>query len=119
MRKTVVIGASPNPQRFAYRAVMSLNREGHEPIPVGLRSGDINGIPIHTDMPQIDDVDTVSLYVGPQNQLSWYEYIIGLNPKRIVFNPGTENRELEEMAREAGIKTEHGCTLVMLSVGTY
>lgn len=87
---------------------------------MGIRKGEVGGQPIITDKEQkIEGVDTVTLYVGPQNQPTWYDYIISLQPKRIIFNPGTENRELEQMAEDAGIETMHHCTLVMLASSTY
>ncbi|GAA4298009.1 CoA-binding protein [Nibribacter koreensis] len=119
MKKTVVIGASDNPSRFSYKAVHQLKSYGHEVVPVGIRRGEVAGLPIETDKPGISEVDTVTLYVGPQNQPSWYDYILSLQPKRIIFNPGTENYELEKKAKEQNIQTLHACTLVMLSVGNY
>lgn len=119
MKKTVVIGANTNPDRFAYRATVSLAAQGHEVVPIGLREGVINGIKILTGHPDVDDVDTVTLYVGPQNQSGYYDYIVRLKPKRIIFNPGTENKELYRIARENGIQPLEGCTLVMLGIGTY
>lgn len=118
-KKTVVIGASENPERYAYKATVSLTKHGHTAIPVGLKEGTIDGITILTQQPVIDNVDTVTLYVGPKNQPAWYSYILSLQPKRIVFNPGTENPELEKMAQDKGIETIEACTLVMLSVGNY
>jgi len=119
MKKTLVLGASDNPSRYSYRAVHMLKNHGHEVVPVGIRKGQVAGLDIHTDRPQENDIDTVTLYVGPQNQPAWYDYILGLKPKRIIFNPGTENEELERRAQQQGIRTEEACTLVMLSVGNY
>ncbi|QNF35175.1 CoA-binding protein [Adhaeribacter swui] len=119
MKKTVVLGASDNPSRFAYRAVHKLKQHGYEVVPVGMRKGDVAGIKIETEKIPVANVDTVTLYVGPQNQPSWYDYIISLKPNRIIFNPGTENPELEQKAAENNIKTLHHCTLVMLAVGEY
>ncbi len=121
MKKTVVVGASDNPGRFAYRAAHMLTEYGHEIVPVGIKKGEVAGKEIlHLkDSPEIDDVDTVTLYVGPKNQESWYDFILGLNPKRIIFNPGTENYELENRAKEQGIETVEGCTLVMLGTRQY
>ena len=119
MKKTVVIGASDNPDRYSYRAVNMLKQHGHEVVPVGIRKGQVAGLAIHTDRPTEESVDTVTLYVGPQNQPAWYDYILDLKPKRIIFNPGTENEELEKMAQAKGIRTEEACTLVMLSIGNY
>ncbi|MBO0358656.1 CoA-binding protein [Hymenobacter sp. BT186] len=119
MKKTLVLGASDNPARYSYRAVHQLQKYGHEVVPVGIRKGQVAGLDIHTDRPSADEVDTVTLYVGPQNQPTWYDYILDLNPKRIIFNPGTENDELVAKAHSKGIETVEGCTLVMLSVGQY
>jgi hypothetical protein len=117
--KTLVMGATPNADRFAYRAVMSLQRHGHEVVPVGRKKGEIGGIKIQNDLPQDEDIHTVTLYLNPTNQKEYYDYIISLNPKRIIFNPGTENYELEKLAQEKGIEIVEGCTLVMLSAGQY
>lgn len=120
MKKTVVLGASDNPSRYAYKAVHRLQQHGHEVVPVGIKKGEVGGRKIIHDKDEpIEDVDTVTLYVGPQNQPSWYEYILNLKPKRIIFNPGTENREFEQMAEDANIKTMHHCTLVMLATDSY
>lgn len=119
MKKTLVLGASDNPARYSFRAVHQLKKHGHEVVPVGIRKGQVAGYDIHTDRPAATAVDTVTLYVGPQNQPTWYDYILDLQPKRIIFNPGTENPELERLAQERGIQTEEACTLVMLSVGQY
>ena len=119
MKKTLVLGASDNPARYSFRAVHMLKNHGHEVLPVGIRKGEVAGMNIHTDRPRAADIDTVTLYVGPQNQPTWYDYILDLKPRRILFNPGTENPELERMARERGIHTEEACTLVLLSIGQY
>jgi uncharacterized protein len=118
-KKTVVIGASDNPARYSFQAVNRLKSYGHEVVPVGIRKGQVAGLDIQLDKPEVDSVDTVTLYVGPQNQPAWYDYILDLKPRRIIFNPGTENYELERKAREQGIQTIEACTLVMLSVGNY
>ena len=119
MKKTVVIGASDNPARYSFRAVNMLQSHGHEVVPVGIRQGQVAGLAIHTDRPAEAGVDTVTLYVGPQNQPAWYDYILDLKPKRLIFNPGTENEELEQLAQARGIRTEEACTLVLLSIGNY
>lgn len=119
MKKTVVLGASPNPSRYSNRAVHRLQANGFEAVPVGIREGEIAGIEIIKGEPDIEGVDTITLYLNPQRQEAYYDYILGLNPKRIIFNPGTENSELINLAKEKGIETEIACTLVMLSVGDY
>jgi len=116
---TIVIGASPNPERYAYKAACSLKKHGHEVVLLGVKPGNIEGISIHTDRPELKDVHTVTLYLSSQNQLSWQGYIVGLKPRRIIFNPGTENEQLAEMARAESIDTVEACTLVMLSVVNY
>ena len=118
-KKTLVLGASPNPERYAYKAIFALKQKGHEVVPVGLRDGVVSGVTILKGQPKVDDVDTLTLYVGPKHQPNFYDYIIGLKPKRIIFNPGTKNKELQELAVENNIETIDACTLVMLSVGNY
>ncbi len=121
MKKTVVIGASTNPGRYAYIAANLLDDYGHEVVPVGIKKGELVGKKILNlrEEPAIDNVDTVTIYVGPQHQPEWYDYLLGLQPKRIIFNPGTENAEFEKMARDKDIETVHGCTLVMLRASQY
>lgn len=120
-KKTVIIGASPNRSRYAYTAAHMLTEFGHPIVPLSIKKGTVAGEEI-LDLrakPDIADVDTVTLYVGPQNQPEWYDYIINLSPKRIIFNPGTENTEFIDLARQQGIEPVMGCTLVMLQTGTY
>jgi predicted CoA-binding protein len=119
MKKTLVLGATPNPGRYAYLAMNALKKHGHEAVPVGIRSGEVAGQTILQGMPAVPDVDTVTLYIGPQRQPDYYDYILSLKPKRIIFNPGTENPELETLAQANGIETVEGCTLVMLTIGKY
>lgn len=120
-KKTVIIGATPNPSRYAYAAAHMLTRFGHTIVPLSIKKGTVAGKDI-LDLrakPDIADVDTVTLYIGPQNQPEWYDYIINLSPKRIIFNPGTENTEFIHLARQHDIEPVMGCTLVMLQTGTY
>jgi hypothetical protein len=119
MKKTVVLGATPDTSRFAYKASKMLLEYGHEIVPIGIKKGEVLGHRIINDHPHIDGVDTVTLYVGPKNQENLLDYIISLHPKRIIFNPGTENDELIRLAKNNNIEPVIGCTLVMLSVGTY
>jgi uncharacterized protein len=116
---TVVIGASENPARYANMAVRSLKQHGEEVVAVGLKDGEIYGVKIHGDKPHFDSVETITLYVGPQNQPAWYDYIVSLKPRRIILNPGTENQELEDLCAKNGIEVVEACTLVMLSIGNY
>ncbi len=118
-KPTVVIGASPNSDRYSYKATISLQQH-HQPVyPIGIRTGKINDLDIITDKPQLENIDTVTLYVGPDNQGPWMDYIFSLNPKRIIFNPGTENPEFEALAESKGIETLEACTLVLLSINQY
>lgn len=120
-KKTVVIGASPNRARYSYAACVSLHENGHEFVPVGIKKGQILGKDILNmkERPHVSDIDTVTLYLNPAHQEEWYEYFIGLAPRRIIFNPGTENHELRKLAQKEGIETEYSCTLVLLSTGQY
>lgn len=119
MKKTVVIGASPNPSRYSHMAVQRLAEHNIEVVAVGLRNGEIDGIPIQINQPSLSGIHTVTLYVGPYNQPFWYDYIFSLTPKRLILNPGTENPELRKLAETHGIEVEEACTLVMLSTGQY
>lgn len=118
-KKTVVLGATENVGRYANQATRSLLRHGHEVELVGLRPGTIEGHSIQTGQPELSDVDTVTLYVGTRNQATLYDYVKALKPRRVIFNPGTENPEFEEELRQAGIEPIEACTLVMLSIGNY
>jgi predicted CoA-binding protein len=118
-KKTVVIGASTNPERYGYKATVALQKHNHEVIPLGIKSGEINGLEILKNKPEITDVNTVTLYIGPQNQPEWFEYVISLKPKRVIFNPGTENPEFELLLAKNNIEPVEACTLVMLSIGNY
>ncbi|MDQ3191184.1 MAG: CoA-binding protein [Bacteroidota bacterium] len=119
MKRTVILGASSNPGRYAHIATLKLHTYGHPVFPVGIKSGSIKNIPILVNKPPIPDVDTITLYIGTHNQASWYEYIFSLKPKRIIFNPGTENDWLYKEAQSKGIEALEACTLIMLSVGNY
>lgn len=118
-KATVIIGASVNPERYSYKATMRLKQYGHTVYPIGLKEGAIEGTPIITSKPNLSDIHTVTLYIGQQNQAAWQDYILSLKPKRLIFNPGTENKSLFDLASEKGIECIEACTLVMLSVGNY
>lgn len=121
MKNTVIIGATSNPSRYAFRAAEMLTKYGHEIFPLGIKKGNVFGKEITTiyERPQIEEVDTVTMYINPERQREWYDYIIGLKPTRIIFNPGTENEEFEKRAEEAGIEVLEACTLVMLGTNQY
>ena len=105
--------------RYSYMATVRLIEKHHEVFPMGIRPGNIQGKAIITEQLPLEDIDTVCLYVGPKNQAPWIDYLIGLSPKRVIFNPGTEDPESIRKVQNAGIKAEIACTLVMLSAGTY
>lgn len=119
MKKTLIIGASSNPERYAYKAAERLLSYGHEIELLGLRPDVIFGKTIDTERKNYKDINTVTLYVGPQNQPSYYDYIISLKPERVIFNPGTENPELQSLLKKKGINFEEACTLVLLGTQQY
>jgi len=118
--KTVlVIGASPNSSRYSYKATLMLADKKHVVIPFGIRKGQIENHQIVHDFPEPNAIDTITLYMNPERQKPFYTQLLNLNPKRIIFNPGTENSEFEALANEKGIETENACTLVLLSLGSF
>ena len=118
-KKTLVLGASTNPERYSFLAVQRLTAHDHPVIAIGNKTGSINQTEIITTHPQLENVDTVSLYLNPSLQKEYYNYILSLHPKRIIFNPGTENTELYDLALQNKIEPIEACTLVMLSTGQY
>lgn len=118
-KKTLVLGATTNPNRYAYLAANKLVQHGHEIVLVGIKHGTVAGATIFTDLPTPTDIDTVTLYLNPQRQQAYYNYLLLLHPKRIIFNPGTENDELVALAQQNGIATEEACTLVLLNTNQY
>jgi predicted CoA-binding protein len=118
-KKTLILGATPDSSRYAYLAANRLVRTGHPIVNVGIKKGEVAGVAIEPAEDVHSDIDTITLYIGTRNQPPLYDYILATNPKRIIFNPGTENPELRRMAQERGIETISACTLVMLSTGEY
>jgi uncharacterized protein len=118
-KKTLILGATTNEGRYAYLAANRLVNSGHTIVNVGIKEGEVAGVPIEKPETIHNDIDTITLYVGPSHQEALYDYILDTHPKRIIFNPGTENAELRRKANEKGIETEYACTLVLLSVGEY
>lgn len=118
-KTTVVLGASANPSRYSNMAINRLRAHGHPVVAIGKRVGKVGDTPVETEQQTVENPDTVTLYLNPDNQKPYYDYIIDLKPKRIIFNPGTENDELETMAKKAGIETMEACTLVLLNTGQY
>ncbi|GAA4337944.1 CoA-binding protein [Mucilaginibacter gynuensis] len=118
-KKTLILGATPDASRYAYLAANKLVRYGHSIVNVGIKKGEVAGVEIEKPEAIHNDIDTITLYIGTRNQPPLYDYILDTNPQRIIFNPGTENPELERLANERGIDTQYACTLVMLSTGQY
>lgn len=120
-KKTMIVGATTNPSRYAYLAARMLTEYKHEIVPIGIKTGEVSSKEILDirQKPKVDGVDTVTLYIGPRHQPEWYDYILGLKPKRIIFNPGTENDEFEQLAEENGIEALQACTLVLLRSNQY
>lgn len=117
-KKTLVVGASPKPTRYSYEAVTRLRHHGHPVYAYGMRESEILGVPIQTSWPN-EQFDTITLYLNPNRQEEYCERILDLKPKRVIFNPGTENPPFQEQLKKAGIEVEVACTLVMLSIGNY
>jgi predicted CoA-binding protein len=118
-KSTLVIGASLKESRYSNICVKTLV-SGHFPVTaIGLREGVIDETPILSGFPELENIHTVTLYLGPENQKPWYNYILKIKPERVVFNPGTENQEFEDMLSGAGIEVIEGCTIVMVKGGTY
>lgn len=117
--KTLVIGASTKPERYSYQAIERLKAKGYPILAMGLKEGEIHGEIIHTKKEDWPDIDTVSLYVGPAHQSNFIDYVVGLNPRRVIFNPGTENPDFENRLKAEGIFAERACTLVLLSTNQY
>jgi uncharacterized protein len=118
-KKTLVLGASTNPERFAYMAVRKLKYHNVPVVAVGLREGEISGVRIEKPFAKFDDIHTVTLYVGPKNLPFYYDYILGLHPKRVIFNPGTESPEFAAILEDRGIEVVQACTLIMISSNQY
>ncbi len=118
-KKTLVLGASQNPQRYSYLAINRLRAKDHPVVAIGRRNGSVADVPITKEHLPLPDVDTITLYLNAKNQKEYYDYILSLHPKRIIFNPGAENEELAEIATANGIKPMEACTLVLLSTEQY
>jgi predicted CoA-binding protein len=118
-KKTLVLGASENPERYSNLAVKKLTAHQHTVVALGKRKGSIGDITIETEKKSFENIDTVTLYMNPLHQQEYYDYILSLHPKRIIFNPGAENEELAVLANENNIAVQEACTLVLLSTGQY
>jgi predicted CoA-binding protein len=118
-KKTLVMGASDNPSRYSYLALNRLREHGHPVVAIGSHAASVAGVEIETSMKDYEQLDTVTMYLNPNNQKGYYDYLLSLKPRRIIFNPGAENPELEELARKNGIHVQEACTLVLLSTGQF
>ena len=118
-KKTLVIGASEKPERYSNKAIKALRNHDHPVVALAPRAGRVDDVVFTTEMEGIADIDTVTMYVGPQNQSGYIDFILGLKPQRVIFNPGTENEPFAYKLQENGIQPEIACTLVLLSLGEY
>jgi len=118
-KRVLVVGASPNSDRYSYRATLLLAEKGHEVIPFGTRKGSIGSHKIINEFPSSLPIHTVTMYMNSERQKVLHDQILMLQPKRIIFNPGAESEELMQKANKQGIETENACTLVMLNLGVF
>ena len=118
-KKTLVLGASDNPSRYSYLAIHRLRSHNHTVIAIGKKDTKVADVTVIKEKQPFKDIDTVTLYLNPQHQTEYYDYILSLNPNRIIFNPGAENQVLANLAKQKGVKTLEACTLVMLSTNQY
>ena len=118
-KKTLVLGASDNPSRYSFLAIQRLRNHGHPVVGIGKKYAKVADVNITTEREPINGVDTVTLYLSPQHQQQYYDYILSLKPKRIIFNPGAENEQLVALARKNNIQPLEACTLVLLATGQY
>ena len=118
-KPTLVIGASTNPSRYSHLAIHSLRKHGHDVVALAKRKGQVADVHILTEFPIDKNIDTITMYVGAQRQGEYYQHILDLKPKRVIFNPGSENQELINLLNNNGIEAVEACTLVLLSTGQY
>lgn len=117
--KTLVIGASQNPERYSYKAISMLREYGHETLAIGVRKGEVKDVVFDTEKVDYKDINTITLYINSQIQKEYYTYIISLKPRRVIFNPGTENEEFEDLLKQNGIESVIACTLVLLRTNQF
>ena len=118
-QKVLVLGATTNTERYAYLAAEMLTEKGHQIFPVGVRKGEVFGETIINTKEILPEIDTITLYIGPKLQEEWEDYLLETKPRRVIFNPGTENEKLKTKLENAGIETENACTLVLLRTGGF
>ena len=118
-KKTLVLGATSKPEKYAFKAISLLVEKGHSVIAIGQNAGEVAGVKIKTKAIPLKNIDTITLYLNPARQRDYYNYIVEAKPKRVVFNPGTENPELYQLLELNGIQVEVACTLVLLTLNQY
>ncbi|MEZ7514306.1 CoA-binding protein [Flavobacterium frigidarium] len=118
-KKTLVLGASTKPERYAFKAISMLTEKGHSVLAIGQNAGEVAGVKIKTKAIPLSNIDTITLYLNPASQRDYYNYIVEAKPKRVIFNPGTENPELMQLLELNNIKSEVACTLVLLTTNRY
>lgn len=118
-KKTLVLGASLNPQRYSNIAIHRLRGHDHVVKAFGLKSGLVNDVEIDTELIPYADINTVTLYLNPKRQVDYYDYVLSLNPQRVIFNPGTENPEFYALLKKNDIEIDVACTLVLLATNQY
>lgn len=118
-KKTLLLGATTKPDRYAFRAINALTQKGHTVLAIGQNTGEVAGVKIHTKAVPVKNIDTVTLYLNPNRQRDYYNYIVEAQPKRVIFNPGTENPELYQLLELNNIEVEVACTLVLLATNQY
>ena len=118
-KKTLVIGASIKPERYSNQAIRLLRRHDHPVEAIGLRNGQVADVDLKTGLPELNNIHTITMYVSPPRQPQYYDYLLKLKPKRIIFNPGTENNEFVELLQRQDIEIIEHCTLVMLNTGLF
>lgn len=119
MKRTIIIGASPDSSRYAHKVAFRLVNTGHKIVNIGIKKGEVAGVKIEKAGEVYPKIHTITLYINKEHQLEYYNYILNTKPKRLIFNPGTENEELYKMAENAGIEAIEACTLVMLATNQY
>lgn len=117
--KVLVIGASDKPERYSYKAINMLTDHEHSVTPVSIKKGNVAGIDFVKEVPKNENFDTVTLYINPKLQEQYYQEIVDLKPRRVIFNPGTENEEFQSLLKDNNIEPVEACTLVMLTVGSF
>ena len=119
VKKTLVLGGSPNPARYSYLAINKLREHDHPVWAIGKRPAQVADVTVMQEMKPIEQLDTVSVYLNKDNQKSYYDYILTQHPRRVIFNPGAENPEFEKILKNQGVEVLEACTLVLLSTGQF